>query len=161
VVAETSEVQGTTTSSPGRRLAAADVATLDATDRTILVKTGRGRFDREIRIRSHTVARRVAGTLGVLIAVVTIFWVRNAWAWFDPCGDVSSTQLCNEPSAWFRFPQFTLAVVGVITGTTIAAYLLRFAVVGRIWRGSHRAAVVHGSVVFLWLVVWAAGALTR
>lgn len=138
-----------------RRLAAEDVADLERSDRTILVKTGPRRFDREIRIRSHVVAARVAGVMGVAIAVITVFWVRRSSEWLDPCGDFDPDRfVCDQPSALFRYSQMGLAAIGLVTGLAIAAYLLRFAISKRIWRNSRSVAVLHGSIVFLWLLVW-------
>ena len=69
--------------------------------------------------------------------------------------------LCAQPDAWFRYSQFWIAMVGMVTGLTVAVYLLRFAVQGRIWRFSREVSLAHAAVVLIWLFVWAVGALAR
>lgn len=151
----TAEGQQTTKKRPSRRVDAKDVAELENTEHTIIVKTGPRRFDREIRIRSHKVAGWVAGVLGGAIAVVTVLWVRRSSDWLDPCGDFDPDRfVCDQPAALFRYTQMGLAAVGLVTGLAIAAYLLRFAATRHIWRNVRPLAALHGTIVFLWLVVW-------
>lgn len=150
-----------TAAAASRRVAAADVAAGGHSTRTLLVRTGDGLFDREVRIRSHEVACFVAAALGVAIGVVTILWFENAWTWLDPCRDTPADMVCSTPTPWFRLPQFAVASVGLVTGATISIYLLRFAFVGQIWRNSRSIAIAHGTIVVVWLFIWAIGGLAR
>jgi hypothetical protein len=160
-VEEPEETDGAPVATAPRRLAAEEVAHADFSTRTILVRNGPGVFDHEVRIRSHKVACLVAAVIGVAIGVVTILWFENAWTWLDPCRDTPASKICDEPTAWFRVPQFVIASVGLVTGATISVYLLRFAFMGQIWRNSRRIAIAHGLVVVVWLFVWAFGSFAR
>jgi len=160
-VGEPEDQIDTTVTTVSRRIQAAEVDAVDHTERTILVRTGPGLFDREVRIRSHAVACFVAAVLGVAIGVVTILWFDNAWTWLDPCRDTPPGLTCATPAKWFRLPQFAVACAGLISGSAISIYLLRFAFTGQIWRNSRRMAVVHGVIVMVWLFIWALGSFAR
>lgn len=151
-----------------RRRDATDVDALDDHTSTLLVRvpagttrTGRARHRYEIRVRSHRTARRISAVLGALIVVVGYRWYLTATEWYDPCGSADPRVVCEQPDAWFRHGQFWIAMVGMVTGATIAVHLLRFAWQGRVWRFSREVSLAHGAVVLAWLFVWAFGALAR
>ena len=151
-----------------RRLDAEAVDALADQERTLLVgvpvgttKKGRVKKRYEVRIRSHRTARRVSAALSALIVLVGYRWYLTATEWYDPCGPADPRVICEQPDAWFRHSQFWIAMVGMVTGMTIAVYLMRFAWQGRIWRFSREISLLHGAVVLTWLVVWAIGAAAR
>ncbi|MEM7141126.1 MAG: hypothetical protein AAF548_08835 [Actinomycetota bacterium] len=124
-------------------------------------KKGRTKKRYELRVRRHRTAKRFAGMLSVLIVAAGARWYLTAAEWRDPCGDADPGVICDQPAAWFRVSQYGLAVIGVVTGLTIATYLGRFALTGKIWRRSREVSLAHGTVVLAWLVVWAVGAVAR
>ncbi|MDW3220412.1 MAG: hypothetical protein R8F63_17520 [Acidimicrobiales bacterium] len=151
-----------------RRVDATAVDEVPDRKRTLLVgvpvgTTRRGRVKKryEIRIRSHRTAQRVSALLSLVIVFVGWRWFLTATEWYDPCGSADPRVVCEQPDAWFRHTQFWLAMVGMVTGVTVAAYLLRFAWQGRIWRYSREVSLTHGAVVLAWLFVWAIGAVAR
>ncbi|GJM38812.1 MAG: hypothetical protein DHS20C19_21790 [Acidimicrobiales bacterium] len=151
-----------------RRIDAAAVDELADQKRTLLVgvpvrttKKGRVRKRYEIRIRSHRTAQRVSAVLSAVIVLVGWRWYLSATEWYDPCGSADARVVCEQPDAWFRYGQFWLAMVGMVTGVIVAVYLLRFAWQGRIWRYSREVSLAHGAVVLAWLFVWAIGAAAR
>lgn len=151
-----------------RRIDATAVDELPDQERTLVVgvpvgTTKRGRVKKryEIRVRSHRAARRISAALSVLIVVVGYRWYLTATEWYDPCGSADERVLCEQPDAWFRYSQFWIAMVGMVTGLTVAVYLLRFAAQGRIWRFSREVSLAHAAVVLVWLFVWAVGAVAR
>lgn len=86
-------------------------------------------------------------------------WLSGSIKLLDPCADrvVPAGVKCQALNPVMRDLQMVIAVPGMVMGVVGVVYLVYFAVTGRTFRRWRGVAVVFGTLVAAWLVVYLVG----
>ena len=101
---------------------------------------------RYVHIVSDRLARLVTGAIAVLIAFGIARWAVEAYNRFGVPDDIRPF--------WFRVPQLSLAIAGVLVAAVEMAYLSYFTASGRIWRRFRGVTLVFAAFATIWTAIW-------
>lgn len=100
----------------------------------------------EVFVTSDALARTLTGVGAVVMLVGTVLWGVEAWDRFEVPEIVRP--------AWFRVPQFALALAGIVVAAIEIAYLSYFTAWGIIWRRWRGVTIAFAVVSGVWTAVW-------
>lgn len=115
----------------------------------------------ELRIRSETTARVVAGVLVAALGYSLFRWAHTTLDLLRPCATfaLDNTGVCSEPPAVLRWLQLVIGMSGVVVGVVVIGYFGWFAATGKTWRRRREVAIVLSALVAAWLAVYLVGIL--